>query len=266
MNNQTIEILSAVKTGLMDAYIRFIDEAVYWDIVSDEDYRTARRIIRTLCEKVGMEVPNFVEESLTVEEFCRYLSQESYGGYGDNALEITALFNKLISYLDDNMYEVQIIKVESDIPKELKFDSIIDDLMNCETRIDVGDYSGAITSARSMVEGVCKEILIKCGVKEISYNSVPSLFDKVRKVLNLDPSDESLDKPLKQIISGLNKTVGGLNEIRNKVGDGHAGRRRPTLHHAVLAVNAAKTITNFLFHTLEYQKEKGTIAIVSEER
>ncbi|MGG0877319.1 abortive infection family protein [Bacillus inaquosorum] len=88
---------------------------------------------------------------------------------------------------------------------------------------------------------------------------MPSIFTQVRQVLNLDPSNEKLEKPLKEMITGLISTVNGLNNITNKVGDRHAGNRKLNLHHGLLAVNAAKSVTNFLFHTYVYQKEKGLL-------
>jgi hypothetical protein len=42
--------------------------------------------------------------------------------------------------------------------------------------------------------------------------------------------------------------------------DAHARQYRPHRHHAKLAVNAAKTVVDFLQDSFEYQQERGLIA------
>nr|WP_245345370.1 abortive infection family protein [Halobacillus andaensis] len=155
------------------------------------------------------------------------------------------------------------MKIECTIPAELTFDRILQDFQNCDDRIQKEDYSGAITSARSLIEGVCKEILVINGFNSLEGDNqkLPSLFKNVRNVLNLDASNEKLEEPLKNVITGLNKVVNGLNEIRNMSGDGHVVKRTPSKHHAILTVNSAKTIVGFLFQTYEYQKERGTLPL-----
>ena len=47
--------------------------------------------------------------------------------------------------------------------------------------------------------------------------------------------------------------------LRNKMGDAHVRTYKPERHHAKLAVNSAKTLTDFLIDTLEYQERTGRI-------
>jgi hypothetical protein len=58
---------------------------------------------------------------------------------------------------------------------------------------------------------------------------------------------------LRQILSGLTSVVSGLSTLRNTMSDSHVISYKPSEHHARLAVNASKTICNFLFDTKEYQ-------------
>ncbi|WP_124051459.1 abortive infection family protein [Priestia endophytica] len=87
------------------------------------------------------------------------------------------------------------------------------------------------------------------------------MFKRVRNHLNLDPSNETLQQPLQQVVSGLIQVVHGLNEVRNVSGDGHVRKVNPSLHSALLVVNSAKTAVNFLFHTYEYQRSLGRITV-----
>ncbi|MFB6499334.1 abortive infection family protein [Bacillus haynesii] len=67
------------------------------------------------------------------------------------------------------------------------------------------------------------------------------------------------DTVIKGSVSGLNKIVQGINEIRNISGDGHTRTKNPNKHHAVLVVNSAKTVVSFLFDTYQYQLDRGTL-------
>lgn len=113
-----------------------------------------------------------------------------------------------------------------------------------------------------MVEGVCKEILHKfTDTIDDSKADLPALFSRVRDKLNLDPSDIKLDKALKEVLTGLIKVVSGITEIRNKRGDSYLLLYKIDRHHALMVVNAAKTVVTFLFNTYEYQIDRGTLEL-----
>ena len=71
------------------------------------------------------------------------------------------------------------------------------------------------------------------------------------------PASKDISDTLKQILSGLTGIVNGLSGLRNLMSDSHARSYKPDKHHAKLAVNAAKTLADFLFETKEYQVQKG---------
>ena len=84
-------------------------------------------------------------------------------------------------------------------------------------------------------------------------------YNRVRVLLNLDPSRKDINDALKQVLTGLSSIIHGLATMRNKMSDAHATSYKPARHHAKLAVNAAKTVCDFLFETMAYQREKGTL-------
>lgn len=60
------------------------------------------------------------------------------------------------------------------------------------------------------------------------------------------------------------EVVQGLNEVRNKVVDSHPRKEvNPSLHHALLVVNSAKTIVDFLYHTYEYERNLGRLETIN---
>lgn len=182
--------------------------------------------------------------------------------------------NELLKYdgyeviRDGNFYKVRelsnsIIVVETRFDKSSELSELLieEQIAKCREKIEMGDYSGAITNARSLVEAVCINIEFELDpTHQESDGDLNKLFTRVRKLLNLDPSRKDISDSLKQVLSGLASIVSGLASMRNKMSDAHAGNYKPSRHHAKLAVNAAKTLADFLFETKTYQKEKGLLS------
>lgn len=238
------------------------DEVLHYN---DTNYQEVRLIIKRLAEEMGVNTPPYIKDCRTIDEAVTYI----FNSGGDMADEfslknwINIEFNQYIDYLEENQIEVKIIHVPCETPEHLTFAHIIEDLAKCEKRFNEEDYSGAITSARSLVEGVCNEILFNLMGEELKDKlDLPALFKKVRKQLNLNTDNPNLEAPLKQVISGLINIVNGLAEIRNENGDAHHRRYDVNRHHALLVINSAKTVVTFLFNTYEYQLEKGTLVKV----
>lgn len=133
-------------------------------------------------------------------------------------------------------------------------------MKKCDKKISEQDYAGAITNSRSLLEGVLKEIIytITGEHPDPKYDLV-KLSNEARKALNLDPSKPEIIEPLKQVITGLASTVQGLGTIRNVISDSHSRKYEPDAHHAILVVNASKTIASFIFGTFQYQQVKGIL-------
>ena len=126
----------------------------------------------------------------------------------------------------------------------------------CERKIDESDFDGAITNARSLLEAVLISIESDLDSNRPDYDgNLPKLYRRVQKHLNLCPGQEELADFLRQILSGLTSIVSGLASMRNTMSDSHAIRYKPSKHHARLAVNASKTLSNFIFDTNKYQNK-----------
>ncbi|MFE4133884.1 abortive infection family protein [Peribacillus sp. YIM B13482] len=230
-------------------------------LLDDENFLNTRRIIKRLCKEEKIEVPSFISECRSIEEAVDELFSDGSASY-IQINYINKQFNKFIDYLEDRQFDVQIVHVECEVPEELTFEHILESIAKCENRINTKDYSGAVTSAKTLVEGVCKEILHKFPDVTIGNKTdLPQLFTKVRQKLNLDPGDPKLDKQLKEVISGLIKIVNGISEVRNSYGDSHLSNEIIKEHHSLVVVNSAKTVVTFLFKTYEYQLERGILVI-----
>lgn len=164
-----------------------------------------------------------------------------------------------IKELNGSMVELE---VSFEGEKEVNQLFIEEQIKKCTQKIREGDYTGAITNARSLVEAVLKEIENQLGKDAPEYDGdLTKLYRRVQKLLNLEPSRKDVSDSLKQMLSGLNSIVTGLAAVRNKMSDSHVLTYNPSKHHAKLAVNAANTFCDFIFSTLEYQKEKKLLKV-----
>ncbi len=127
--------------------------------------------------------------------------------------------------------------------KFLNSQYIDEQFKKCESRIDHGDYEGALTSAKTFLEAILQEI---SNVHEEKQNKDKSTLPKLFKQTLKNTSLGNIDDHTKVILRGLITTVHGLSELRNKAGDSHPSKITPDKRHAQLAVNTAKTIACFL--------------------
>jgi hypothetical protein len=126
-----------------------------------------------------------------------------------------------------------------------------------EIVVDVsqGDYDGAITNARSLVEAVLAAIEKEFDPNAPDYDGdLPKLYKRVQKHLNLSPENPKISNSLKQTLTGFISIIGGLYGLSNKMGDRHVREYKTAAHHAALIVNAAMTFSNFIFDTYAYQR------------
>jgi hypothetical protein len=262
----SIEILEKTKANMCQLVEQYFNEGPFLELfisqVDDIFYEDSRYIIKGLAKKQSIKVPDFIKSGRTLSEAMEYLTTNMERDHNEYTLKgyVRSCINEFIDYLEDEQIDIKIIHVPSKIPDRLTFAHIKEDLAKCEKRFIEEDYSGAITSARSLVEGVCNEIIVNITGESLEDKlDLPALFKKVRKHLNLDTDNPKLEAPLKQVISGLINIVNGLAEIRNENGDAHHRRYDVNKHHALVVINSAKTVVTFLFNTYEYQLDKGTL-------
>lgn len=135
---------------------------------------------------------------------------------------------------------------------------IVEQIEKCRNKIASGDYDGAITNARSLVEAVLTAMESEFDPSPPEYDGdLQRLYKRVSRHLNLsEEGSQVVDDNLKQIMRGFVNIIAGLAGISNKMGDRHARRYKPASHHAQLIVNSAMTLCSFAFDTREYQNDR----------
>jgi len=193
----------------------------------------------------------FMESDFNVEDACEYINK--YINYENFEIVINRGKAKLRS-TDGVIVNSELSFTRTG--KDRHF--FIDEQINkSETKIADGDYDGAITNARSLLEATLLELEKELDNDPPKYSgNLPQLYKRTQRLLNLDPSRSDIDGNLKQVLSGFFSVIHGISGLSNSMGDRHARSYKPAKHHATLAVNAAKTLANFLFETHQYQSRK----------
>lgn len=178
-------------------------------------------------------------------------------------IEVAVCMGDLPSYPDgfhEKFYRVQplgenVVDINADV--RLSHDFIAEQISKAKEKLTRGDYDGAITNARSLMEAIQEEIIRKSEIEVPQHDGdLLKLYKTTKQVLNLDPAQKDLSDTLKQILSGLTSLVAGIAGLSNKMADRHARTYRPDKHHAKLAVNTAFTFCEFLLDSFEYQQDK----------
>jgi hypothetical protein len=141
----------------------------------------------------------------------------------------------------------------------------------------------AFDLAKTLVESVCKTVLVERGIAFTDDDDLPKLFRTVSQSVPFLPptaaSEASVRKSLAQTLGGLNAAIHGICELRNQCGFAShgSGEPRPAMEtaQAILAAEAADTIVGFLHRIhrqdaappvppLQYEDNAGFNAFVDE--
>ena len=215
----------------------------------------------------------FTTESIGVPLCQRFMMSKgkSLTAYCNSATEedILKLFSDLLQYyelnymsrFDDSENETLYEKCKSFLDRErgkinVKTPAII--CVNREYIVDIssrairdvenGEYDSAITKSRTLLEEVfCHAIEAEGNVPSDS-GDIGKLYGQVKALYHMH-QDKNLDKRINSLLSGLEKILSAISEMRNKGSDSHGvGAKRINVedYHARLFVNSAMTMADFI--------------------
>lgn len=126
---------------------------------------------------------------------------------------------------------------------------ILEEIDKCSKKINLCDYSGAITSARSLIESVLLFLYKEVYGEEIKYDgNLQNLFNLVQKQLRF-AQPQSTNDLLRNLTEELVQIISAISSLRNKTGDAHGhinNLEKPTRAQAVLIVNSAYSFAEFM--------------------
>ncbi len=243
--------------------IRFFNDFGFNDIYSGSDSRWSMAESRIRQLNGDKRLIKVIEESLAPSHYTGSLfTAEGATGY-------------LEPYLTDDGHGLVLhagrYRVQASAPRSVSMERsfvgsqeinhafINEQCEKCDRKVTEGDFSGAITNARSLVEAVLQEMERRLTPGPHSYDGdLQKLYKRVRGLLNIDPKGGET-QPFHMVLVGLSNVVDGLAPMRNSMSDAHPLSYKPARHHAKLAVNAAKTIADFIFDTFEFQVAAGKL-------
>ena len=111
-----------------------------------------------------------------------------------------------------------------------------------------GSYDSAITKSRTLLEEVFCYVIENKNETPTDSGDIGRLYKQVKGLYNMH-TDKNLDRQINTLLSGLEKIVSSISEMRNNNSDAHGvGSQRISIseHHARLLVNSAMTMAEFI--------------------
>lgn len=176
------------------------------------------------------------------EKFSTYQARRDY--LRDQFLPVITMLENGATTPSDSSISAALSKVDSEHVREAWQKAL--------ERRDT-DPDGAITSARTLIEAVCKHILDETGTSYQDDWQLPQLYSEAAKQLKLSPAQHSEDI-FKQILGGCHSVINGMAGMRNRFSDAHGKGKagvKAAPRHAELAVNLAGSMATFLIATWE---------------
>ena len=219
---------------------------------SETEYKQIRKelVNSTL---LNDKLPRFVKTCRSLDEFWGFIKPK-FDHYVERREFLRTEFDPVLSFLEQSA-QTPSDNVNNDKLTTIDSASIQIAWHKALERRQHGP-EGAITSARTLLEAVCKHILDEDKILYRETDDLPKLYRVVAKNLNLSPSQHT-EQLFKQILGGCHAVVEGLGSLRNKLSDAHARGKtavRPLPRHAELAVNLAGTMATFILETWKQRK------------
>lgn len=124
--------------------------------------------------------------------------------------------------------------------------------------IENNSFDSALTKSRTLIEETfCYVIELHDEIPNESGN-IKKLYGQVKNLYNMH-TDTTIDKRINMLLSGLEKILTSISEMRNEVSDSHGvGKKRIRIseHHARLFVNSAMVMADFILSIGENYKNK----------
>ena len=114
--------------------------------------------------------------------------------------------------------------------------------------IENGEFDSAITKARTLLEEVFCNVIEEKNETPSTSGNIKELYKQVKSLYNMH-QDKDNDVRINTLLSGFEKILTSISEMRNNVSDSHGvGQKRLSIkdYHARLYVNSAITMAEFI--------------------
>lgn len=118
----------------------------------------------------------------------------------------------------------------------------------CKADFNSGNYDSVITKSRTTIEEILVQILEEKGVTEIAKGDLIKLYNQVKTAYNMQQGSDK-DKRVNNLLSGLERIIQSIAEMRNANSDAHGvGSRRIAIREceARLVMNSSITFSEYI--------------------
>ena len=216
--------------------------------------------MRTIIEKAA-DPRDFVTEPQKVPQVISYLNQ--FLAYDGLELQHQGQRVRLVQAGTS----APVLAALAQKTQTIDFDTVQRDLERATASAET-DPEDAVTAACSVIESVCRSVLIELGIGLPDKRDIVGLYKAVRVPLGLSPSREDLPsevaEDVRQVLSGLHTAIQGIGALRTHAGDAHGrerGFRRIDARIARLAIHSASAVALFIIET--WQQKYPTRPLVA---
>lgn len=189
------------------------------------------------------------------EQSKKFLSQ-SGGSQIPPQMNKIELYYKIPIFIKNNKLPIKldvptVEKINSDYIKSIS-SRALDDIKN-------GNFDSAITKSRTLLEEVFFYVIEQRQEQPPESGDINKLYRKVKDIYKMHENSD-LDKRINKLLSGLEKIVSAITELRNNESDAHGhgtSRKRISDYHARLLANSAMTMADFILSVA--QKANNTV-------
>ena len=177
-------------------------------------------------------------------DLLEYYELNCMGAYGEEKYK--PQYERCRKIMDRELNSV--IRLDTPAITCVNRDYIKDIAARANRDVDNGEYDSAITKSRTLLEEVFCHAIEKKGETPSDKGDVGKLYNQVKTLYDMHQAKD-VDKRINALLSGLEKILTAIKEMRNEASDSHGvGNRRIILeeHHARLFVNSAMTMADFI--------------------
>lgn len=217
---QSIEMVNQLQNNLNKTSLAFEVDTYYKTLLND--------CSEFLCQYRGSTIPPHMEK---VELYY--------------TIPIFLMTNKRVS--------VETPKIDT-----INREYILDVSKRAQKDIEDGNYDSAITKCRTLLEETFCYVIELKQEEPSDSGDIGRLYNQVKQLYNMH-QDREVDRRINMLLSGLEKILSAIAQMRNEGSDSHGvGHRRINIaeHHARLFVNSSMTMSDFILSVGENQNNR----------
>lgn len=223
-----------------------------FQVDNPENRKTIKRIIERVADP--RDFFHEPEKATAVKEFINAALEAD--GY-----KVVTLNGKAV--LSEYSQSNAIIEPFANKVDTISFDTVQTEIARALANLE-NDPEDAVTAACSLIEAVCRSILIELNQELPAKKDIDGLMKAVQSELGLSAGRSDfppeIEADIKQTLSGLTSIAKGIGALRTHGGDAHGrekGRKRLDARIARLALNSASTLSLFLIETWETKQNRS---------